>query len=110
MQKIAIPSDGDQFARHFGRCPEYTIFEVEDNEIKNKKVISNPGHEPGYLPRFLNEKGVDCVICSGMGRRAQQLFDENNINVVVGINGDVDSKVRDYVEGELEEGENVCSH
>ncbi|MFW5988034.1 MAG: hypothetical protein ACOCQA_01200 [bacterium] len=23
MKKIAIPSDGEKFASHFGRCPEF---------------------------------------------------------------------------------------
>ena len=110
MEKIAIPSDGDQFAQHFGRCPEYTFYTIEEGEIKNKEVIDNPGHQPGYLPRFLKEQGVDCVIASGMGRKAQQIFDENDIEVIVGVKGDIDEKIKLYLNEELEEGENVCSH
>ena len=110
MKKIAIPSDGDQFAQHFGRCPEYNIFEIENDEIKNQKVISNPGHQPGFLPKFLSEKGVDCIICRGMGRKAQDLFDENNIEVILGVSGNFEEKVNSYIKGELEEGENLCSH
>ena len=110
MEKIAIPSDGENFAQHFGRCPEYTFYTIEDGEIKNKEIISNPGHEPGYLPRFLKEKGVDCVIASGMGRRAQNLFDENGIDVVIGVQGNIDDKINSYLEDELEEGKNVCEH
>ncbi len=110
MGKIAVPSNGEQFAQHFGRCPEYTIYTVEGEEIKSKKVISNPGHKPGYLPRFLKKKGVDCVIASGMGGRAKNLFDENGIKVVTGVTGNVDEKVKLYLNEELEEGENICSH
>lgn len=110
MNKIAVPSDGDQFAQHFGRCPEYTFFEVEEGEIKNKKTVPNPGHQPGFLPKFLSEQGVDCVICNGMGRKAQDLFAREGIEVVVGVSGDIAEKVKVYLDGELEEGENVCSH
>lgn len=110
MEKIAIPSNGNEFAQHFGRCPEYTFYTIENEEIKNKNTISNPGHKPGYLPKFLKEKNVDCVIASGMGIRAQNLFDENNIDVIVGVTGNIDEKIKAYLNGELEEGENVCTH
>lgn len=110
MEKLAIPSNGDNFAQHFGRCPEYTLYTIEEGKIKDKNVISNPGHEPGYLPRFLKKKGVDCVIASGMGRKAQNLFIENGIEIIIGVQGNIDEKVKEYLKGELEEGENVCSH
>ncbi|MFW5998812.1 MAG: NifB/NifX family molybdenum-iron cluster-binding protein [Bacillota bacterium] len=110
MEKIAIPSDGNEFARHFGRCPEYTFYTIDEGNVIDKKVISNPGHQPGYLPKFLKEKGVDCVIASGMGRKAQDLFKQNNIDVVIGVKGDIDEKIQMYLADELNEGENICSH
>ena len=110
MEKIVIPSDGDQFAQHFGRCPEYTFFDLEEGEIRNKKTVPNPGHQPGFLPRFLSEKGVDCVICSGMGKRAQDLFTKEKIDVVIGVTGDINEKIKAYLNGELEEGKNICNH
>ena len=110
MEKIAIPSDGGQFAQHFGRSPEYTFFEVEEGEIINKSTVSNPGHQPGYLPNFLAEQDVDCVICSGMGRKAQDLFARRGIDVVIGVSGDMNEKVRAYIDDDLETGENICSH
>ena len=110
MKKIAVPSEGDQFAQHFGRCPEYTIYEVDGEKIVNKKVIENPGHKPGFLPKFLKEKGVDCVIASGMGGRAKNLFDKNGIEVVVGVTGSIDKVVKEYLQGEISGGDNICSH
>jgi predicted Fe-Mo cluster-binding NifX family protein len=43
-----------------------------------------PLHEPGVLPRWLSEMGATTIIAGGMGVRAQQLFAQNNIQVVVG--------------------------
>ncbi|MDI3546468.1 MAG: hypothetical protein PWR10_120 [Halanaerobiales bacterium] len=110
MQKIAIPSEGNRFAQHFGRCPEYTIIETDGKEILNKKVIPNPGHEPGFLPRYLKDLGVDCVLAGGMGRRAKDLFDSNGIKVVTGVSGSIEDGVKLYLEGKLETEEDICDH
>jgi predicted Fe-Mo cluster-binding NifX family protein len=108
--KIAVSTDSGQVSAHFGRCPEYTIFEVENNKVINKEIIPNPGHEPGFLPRYLAEKGVSCIITGGMGPRAQQLFAQNNIEAVIGAYGDVDSVVEQYLGGTIELGEDACEH
>lgn len=110
MEKIAIPSEGDNFAQHFGRCPEYTIIEAEGENILNKEVIPNPGHEPGFLPKYLNDMDVDCVLASGMGRRAKNLFDDNGIKVVTGVTGSIEKGVNKYLNNKLEAGENICDH
>jgi predicted Fe-Mo cluster-binding NifX family protein len=49
-----------------------------------KEVIPSPGHQPGFLPAWLAEEEVSIVIAGGMGSRAQTLFNENRIEVVVG--------------------------
>ena len=40
--KIAVATDGCMVATHFGRCPEYTIFTIDNGTITDKVVISNP--------------------------------------------------------------------
>lgn len=110
MRKIAVPSEGKEVAGHFGRCPEYTIFETEGAKIINKEIIPNPGHEPGFLPRYLKNLGVDCIIAGGMGRRAKTLFDDNNIEVVTGAGGLVEEVIKLYLEDRLMTEDNVCDH
>jgi predicted Fe-Mo cluster-binding NifX family protein len=110
MEKIAIPSEGDRFATHFGRCPEYAIIEIDGENIINKKVIPNPGHEPGYLPRYLRELGVDSVLACGMGKRALNLFNSNNIKVVTGATGSIEEGIKLYLKNELKTEGNACEH
>jgi len=51
------------------------------------------------------------IIAGGMGYRAQQLFAQNGIKVVVGAPGnDPESVVSDYLNGTLQTGENPCDH
>lgn len=110
MKRIAIATNNNKVASHFGRCPEYTFVDIEDNEIKNKNRVENPGHKPGYIPKFLIENDVSCIVSGGMGRKAKQIFDENNVEVVVGASGDVDNVIKKYIKDNLETGSNICDH
>jgi len=107
---IGIATDGDRVAQHFGRCPSYTLVEVEEGKEKERRVIPNPGHQPGFLPRFLAEKGVKVVIAGGMGPRARNIFAEYGIDALVGVRGSVDEAVEAFLRGELEAGDNICDH
>lgn len=108
--KIAIATEGTAVAQHFGRCPAYTIVDAEDGKVINKEVIQNPGHEPGFLPKFLSEKGVDFILSGGMGPKAINLFHQNSVEPIVGVSGDVETVIADFLSGELETGESNCDH
>lgn len=106
--KVAISTEGDYVSAHFGRCPSFTIAEIEGETILSKEVVANPGHQPAFLPQFLSEKGVSCIIAGGMGRRAEALFAEENIQILVGVTGPVDQVIEKLISGTLEGGETLC--
>ena len=106
--KVAIATDGDYVSEHFGRCPSYTIFTVENNCIQNKELVNNPGHHPGNIPNFLHQQGVECIIAGGMGMRAQNIFNEYNITMILGITGEIDTVLEDIKNGTLKGGESLC--
>ena len=106
--KIAISTEGDNVSAHFGRCPVFTIVELQDEKIQTRQKIDNPGHHPGYLPQFLHENGVECIIAGGMGNRAQMLFSEKNIQTVMGITGNIDGVIEQIAAGTLKGGESLC--
>ncbi len=106
--KIAISTDNGQVSEHFGRCPEFTIAEIEGKKLKKTETISNPGHRTGFLPKFLSEKGVSCVIAGGAGFRAKQFFDEYGIKLVTGVRGSVDQTIDRFINNNLEAGEDAC--
>ena len=109
--KIAVATENEEVAAHFGRCPRYTIADIEDGEICEKEHIDNPGHRPRFLPKYLSEElGIDCMISGGMGQRAQKLFEERDIKTIVGAAGPVDEVLKDFAQGQLETGEDLCSH
>ncbi len=106
--KVAIPTDSGKVAPHFGRAPEYTIAIIGENGVSKKQKIDNPGHKPGYLPKFFNEKGVDVMLVKGIGRRAVSLFNQFDIDIVTGAQGKIDEVLEKFVEGELDEKSNPC--
>ena len=109
--KIAVATEGGFVSPHFGRCTEYTLFTVNTgNEIMEKVVIPNPGHEPGFLPGYLAKLGVTHIIAGGMGPRAQNLFAQEGIVTLMGATGNVDEVVRDFLKGSYIEGESLCEH
>lgn len=106
--RIAISTDGDSVSAHFGRCPFFTIVDIEESNVTGKERIGNPGHHPGVLPRFLSQRGVKCIIAGGMGQRAQELFSEEDIERIVGISGSIDSVIESLRAGTLKGGESLC--
>jgi len=106
--KIAISTDRGYVSPHFGRCPSFTIVEIENGTILSIEEIDNPGHHPGFLPEFFSNMGVDCIICGGMGQRAQSLFAEKGVAALLGITGKVDEVIQQFTEGKLKQGKSLC--
>jgi len=88
--KVAISTDSGHVSAHFGRCPEFTILQIDDGKITNREIIPNPGHHPGFLPGYFEQMGIEAIIAGGGGQRAQ-------MDVIVKL-----------CKGELEGGESLC--
>jgi ATP-binding protein involved in chromosome partitioning len=111
--KYAIPISGGKVSAHFGHCEQFALVDVDEanKQIIKKELVNSPGHEPGLLPKWLAQKGVTLIIAGGMGTRAQSLFQQNNIGVIVGVmENDSEKAVLSYLEGRLATGGNICDH
>ena len=111
--KIAIPVQAGRVSMHFGHCEEFALYEVneDDKTILGKTTHKPPAHEPGVLPSWLHELGANVIITGGMGQRAQQLFAQNGITVVVGAPAETPEQLASaYLSGTLQAGENICDH
>jgi len=111
--RIAVPVAGGELCAHFGHCEKFAMVNVDNKKktITGQELLTPPAHEPGVLPRWLAEQGADLIIAGGMGSRAQSLFTENGIKVVVGVRGGKpEDVVKAYLQGGLSVGENICDH
>jgi ATP-binding protein involved in chromosome partitioning len=117
-QFVAVPVAGGQLCPHFGHCEQFVVFEVSvgrgegrTSEIVGTRHLDPPAHEPGLLPRWLREQGVDLVIAGGMGQRARNIFADSGVAVIVGVEGgNPEDVVRDYLDEKLQSGQNPCDH
>jgi len=111
--RIAIPLVRGKLSLHFGHCDNFAIFDIDDKTSKviDRKDAAPPGHEPGVLPQWLHENNVSVIIAGGMGQRAQQLFAQNNVKVVIGASDQTPEElVSAYLENTLQTGDNICDH
>ena len=111
--KIAIPLAEGKLCMHFGHCEVFALVDVDEEKksIIKTELVTPPPHEPGVLPKWLHEKGANLIIAGGMGMRAQNLFTQNSIEVIVGAPaGEPNDVVTSYLGGTLQSGDNICDH
>ena len=111
--RYAIPITNGRLAAHFGHCDQFALVDVDQatGEITGTEFVQPPAHEPGVLPAWLAEQGASVVIAGGMGSRAQGLFAQNRIEVIVGAEGgEPEQIVRAHLTGTLATGQNICDH
>lgn len=113
MMLVAIPMCEGVLTMHFGHCEKFALVKVDQDlkAIVGTTMVDPPPHEPGLLPGWLAQQGVNMVIAGGMGGRAQQLFTQAGIEVIVGApSAEPERVVMDYLAGSLVTGANVCDH
>ncbi len=113
MTRYAIPIANGQLAMHFGHASQFAILDYnpETKSIEKNEMQTPPPHEPGVLPRWLHENGVNTIIAGGMGQRAVMLFAQNGITVITGAtSGAPEEIVLAHANDELVTGDNVCDH
>lgn len=108
MMRIAIAGEGTNVTEHFGHCSDFLLFDVENGKITKEDSIPNPGHKAGFLPNFLADRGVNVIISGGMGGGAVEIFNERNVEVVVGASGDARAAAESYLKGDLKTTGSVC--
>ena len=111
--RIAVPVANGKLAQHFGHCEKFALVDVDPvtKAITASTEVEAPEHQPGLLPPWLKERGVNLIIAGGMGSRAHSLFQEASIEVVTGAPSDSAAAIiRQYLDGNLVTGDNACDH
>ncbi len=108
MLRIAIACEDNEITRHFGHCEAFLVYDVENGKIVKEESLPNPGHKPGFLPNYLADRGVNVIISGGMGGGAVDIFNERNVEVIVGAFGDAKAAVEKYLNGKLKTTGSIC--
>ncbi|WP_129596262.1 NifB/NifX family molybdenum-iron cluster-binding protein [Anaerophilus nitritogenes] len=111
--KIALPTRAGQIDSHFGHCEYYTIVEINDKkEIVSKETLESPegcGCKSN-IAYTLSEIGVEWMLAGNMGQGAVNVLASQNIKVVRGCSGDVDTVVKNWLEGKVQDNLMTCDH
>ena len=111
--RYGIPVSGGTVCAHFGHCEQFALIDADDvkKEIVKMELVPAPAHQPGLLPEWLAEQGVNVAIAGGMGSRAQSLLQEKDIEVCLGVTeSDPEMLVQSHLNGTLMQNDNICDH
>lgn len=74
--KVAVTYENGEVFQHFGHSEAFKLYEVEGGEVKSSEVVPTNGSGHGALAGFLRERGVEVLICGGIGAGAQNALAE----------------------------------
>ncbi len=108
--KIAVTTYNGEIFQHFGTCPEFTVYTIENGEISSE-TFSNTGSGHGALLQVLLDHNVEALICGGIGGGARNGLAQLGIELYPGVSGNADAAVAAFAAGELDYNPNtVCNH
>lgn len=108
--KVAFPMENGRISAHFGHAPEFVIVEIEAGKEISRKSMTPPQHEPGVLPKWLGELGINIMIAGGMGSMAANLFKSQGIEIMTGVAGTMEENIAKLAAGSLKGDGSICSH
>ncbi len=109
--KIAVTYENGNVFQHFGRTEQFKVYDAQDGKIVSSAVIDNGGQGHEALAFLLSGKGVDVLICGGMGMGARMALEEAGVEYYGGVQGSADEAVNAFLAGNLVYDPDVsCDH
>lgn len=109
--KIAVTYENGLVFQHFGHTERFKIYEVSDGKVQSSEVVGTDGSGHGALAGFLKARGVEALICGGIGGGAQAALAQAGIRLYGGVSGGADEAVAAYLAGNLGYDPDVrCDH
>lgn len=109
--KIGVTYENGQIFQHFGHTEQFKLYAIEDGKIVSTEVVDTNGNGHGALAGFLQDYGVEILICGGIGMGAQMALAEAGIQLFGGVSGDADEAVAAFLNDALAYNPHVtCNH
>lgn len=99
--RIAIPYENGEVCQHFGKAPQFKIYDVTPQGVQESIVVDAgcSGHDA--LAELMAAQGVQAVLCGGIGHGALVALAQENIDVVPGVSGNPDDVIDALIAGTL---------
>lgn len=108
---IAVTYDNGSIFQHFGHTEQFKLYETDGEKILSSAVVNADGCGHGALADLLAARGVDTLICGGIGGGAQLALAQAGIRLFGGVSGSADAAVEALLAGALRFDPDVrCSH
>ena len=109
--KLAVTYLNGEVFQHFGHTQQFKIYDVSDGKVQSSEVVDTNGSGHGALASFLKDRGVEALICGGIGGGAQAALAQAGIELFGGVSGSADGAVKAYLAGTLGYDPQVhCDH
>ena len=105
--RVALPYDNGNIFAHFGKAESFVLYDINGASYTSS-IISTEGHSHHELAPFLKNKGVDAVICGGMGQGMVNALSACGIRIYGGNNGSCEEAVKAFIQNGLEERAESC--
>lgn len=109
--KIAIPANGKNVEGHFGKCSNYAIVDIADNNtIGNISTFNTSGlcGCKSGIGDTLVEMGINTMLAGNMGRGAVDAITSKGIKVVRGCKGDITDVVNAFLNDNITDSGEFC--
>ena len=97
--KIAVTYENGLVFQHFGRTEQFKIYDTAD--MNGACVVSTNGTGHSALAGFLQERGVQALICGGISGGAMAALHAAGIKVYGGVSGSADEAAAQLAAGTL---------
>ncbi len=106
--KIAVTYENGQIFQHFGHTAQFKVYTVEGGKVVSSEVVDTNGSGHGALAGFLEDLGVNALICGGIGGGARFALQDADIEIYGGASGDADEAVEAFLSGALDFNPDAC--
>ena len=101
--KIAVTVENGMIFQHFGKSSAFEVYEVKENQVISKTLVSAGQNQHSALVGQLKEMGIDLLICGGIGGGAKDALNQAGIGFVSGASGEANAAVEAYLAGTLKD-------
>lgn len=101
--------NGQTVFDHFGNSPEFAIFDCENDSIGSYETIRTGCKGHNKQSELIVSLEVDVLLTGNMCDTAKKLLKDAGIEFFLGVEGNAQSNVLDYLQGKLHY-DNSTSH
>jgi len=109
IMKVAIARDGSAVSGHFGHCEGFAMNAADNKGVPFAGDLT--GSEGGRIAvSLLALQEVTHVLSGGMGVRARDMLQEQGIESILGVQGQIESVAKDFFAGKISDSAPLCTH